>query len=396
MSSKYGDALPNAVEAVYFGMSICKAAAMYGVPKSTVTDKMQKSSKDLPGHNCFLGEALELQLVNWMVHMQHIGYGCTLVNVSQKVQDMVKNLQLVTPFPNGKPGCSWYYSFMKQHPYLWRWTLFPLGPKRAGISMQVVIEWFHGLCQYLCEEDLEEILQDPLRIFNTDDSEFPLAPKPSKVIGAKEDPHIYCATSLKKDQITVMVAGLATAHYIPPVIVFLGECFRSNPVPDFPEASFGYNKTCWMDGALFDSWVQNVFNVVLTEFWVKMPALLLIDGAWSHINHETAEFCVANGITLYVFLPNATHIIQPLDLQLMRALRWHYHKEVWQWLGDHLWGLFTKWDFAGVVKKVWKKSATVTNAVNGFKLAGIFPFDMKAEVSKAGSSRAVWSTPTPS
>ena len=43
MSSKHGDALQKAVEAVYHGMSVCKAAGMYRVPKSTVSDKMQKS-----------------------------------------------------------------------------------------------------------------------------------------------------------------------------------------------------------------------------------------------------------------------------------------------------------------------------------------------------------------
>ena len=106
-----------------------------------------------------------------------------------------------------------------------------------------------------------------------------------------------------------------------------------------------------MNGALFEVWVQNVFNVALTEHWVKKPVLLLTDGAQSYIKLETAEFCVANSITLYVFLPNATHIMQPLDLQLMGAFKQHYHEEVQWWLSDHLGELFTKWDFAGVFKR---------------------------------------------
>ena len=127
-----------------------------------------------------------LWLANWMVHMQCIGYGCTWVYLCQKVQDKVKSLKLVTPFPSDKPGHSWYYSFMKWHPYLSRQTLLPLGHERACISMPMVIEWCHGLCQYLCEEGLEEILQDPLRIFNADKSHFLLPQSPQKSSGSKK------------------------------------------------------------------------------------------------------------------------------------------------------------------------------------------------------------------
>ena len=57
-----------------------------------------------------------------------------------------------------------------------------------------------------------DILQDPSRIYNCDETGFPLAPKMKKVTALKYDKHVYQGrTTANKTQITVL---LATAHYV--------------------------------------------------------------------------------------------------------------------------------------------------------------------------------------
>ena len=61
------------------------------------------------------------------------------------------------------------------------------------------------------------------RIYNCDETGFPLAPKPGKVIAMKTDKHVYQAgTSSKKTQITMLICCSASGHYIPPLVVYPG------------------------------------------------------------------------------------------------------------------------------------------------------------------------------
>lgn len=68
-------------------------------------------------------------------------------------------------------------------------------------------------------------------------------------------------------------------------------------------------------------YIGNTFIPWLKSHNNKFPVLLLIDGHRSHLTLNVCRLCEDNYIILYSLLPNATHIIQPLDVSVFRALK---------------------------------------------------------------------------
>lgn len=86
-------------------ISIRKAAAAHGVPKSTLYDyasgKVEIGSR--PGPDTILTAAEELKIVEYIKNMSIIGYGRTKEQVSNIVKDMLKKDGRLNPF---KRGCT--------------------------------------------------------------------------------------------------------------------------------------------------------------------------------------------------------------------------------------------------------------------------------------------------
>ena len=155
----------------------------------------------------------------------------------------------------------------------------------------------------------------------------------------------------------------------------------------FPGGLFSNSSNGWMDGTLFHSWLEFGFNEGITKCNVRKPVLLLIDGVRCHISIETLEFCATNDIILYILYPNATHLIQALDLVLMGIIKTAYKEEVWQWLIANLGEVFDKYIFIKVFMKVWDRAAKVEHAIRGFELSGIYPLNpAKVKMGKLAPS----------
>ena len=106
--------LDAAIVAVHTGMPVRRAAAMFGVPKSTLQDKI---SGKVPvsmrkGPTPYLSMELEDQIESWLVKMARIGYGQMRLDVINKVQELVVKLKIPTPFPDARPSHKWYQLFM--------------------------------------------------------------------------------------------------------------------------------------------------------------------------------------------------------------------------------------------------------------------------------------------
>ena len=113
-------ALDVAIVGVHTGMSICRVAAVFGVLRMTLQDKikgktpieMKKEPKPC------LTEEIEDKIEDWLLEMAHISYGHTHRDALNKVQELVTKCNIPNPFPDGKPTMKWYRLFMKQHSIL--------------------------------------------------------------------------------------------------------------------------------------------------------------------------------------------------------------------------------------------------------------------------------------
>jgi hypothetical protein len=244
-----------------------------------------------------------------------------------------------------------------------------------------IVWWFEDLAKYLNDNYAEgiDILKDPSRVYNADESGFPQDPKSGKILAPRGSKNVYSTCSSDKSQITVLACMSATAHYLPPMLVFPGERFRGyNPLEGFTEAVLGRTKSGWMDSELFYTWVRDHFITAISERSIKRPVILFVDGHTSHINLELAELCKSENIILYCLLEHASHILQPCDVALFSPLKKHWRDAVRDYQCKNPGEFVSKTTFASVFKTAWTNGATVDVAVKGFRYTGLFPFSVES------------------
>ena len=108
-------ALDTAIVGVHTGMSICRVAAMCGVLRMTLQDKVKgKTPIEMKkGPKPYLTEEIEDKIEDWLLEMARISYGQTCRDVLNKVQELVTKHNIPNPFPDGKPTMKWHRLFMK-------------------------------------------------------------------------------------------------------------------------------------------------------------------------------------------------------------------------------------------------------------------------------------------
>lgn len=111
--------LKEAVKVVQMGMSLCYVSEFfYGILKSTLVDKVSghTSLNKKKGPEPMLSRDLEDRITKWLTTMAWIGYGQMKNNVLNKVQELVKKMNIITLFPDNPLSDNWYRLFMKKHP----------------------------------------------------------------------------------------------------------------------------------------------------------------------------------------------------------------------------------------------------------------------------------------
>ena len=91
-----------------------------------------------------------------------------------------------------------------------------------------------------------------------------------------------------------------------------------------------------MDQDLFYNWLEQSFIPEIEKHHILKPVLLLIDGAKVHISLFISELCNEHNIMLYTYLPSLMHLLQALDLELMRLVKTTYWQEVWKWMSNNI------------------------------------------------------------
>ena len=94
---------------------------------------------------------------------------------------------------------------------------------------------------------------------------------------------------------------------------------------------------------------------------------------------------------MYTLFPNAMHIIQPLDLVLMGSIKKSYREEMRKWLLANIGEAYDKYQFIDVFHSTYDTSATMSNAVRGFEIAGIYPWDPSKAQSKKLAPASLYS-----
>jgi len=88
-------------------------------------------------------------------------------------------------FNGGSPSKKWLKLFMKRHPTVAKRTVEKVTKSRSQVTQTQIEHWFDNVYSFFSENNMTDILDDPSRIFNTDESGFMLCPQGEKVLSIR-------------------------------------------------------------------------------------------------------------------------------------------------------------------------------------------------------------------
>ena len=382
--------MEKAYEAVAAGkMSVRKAADEYGVPRSTLHDRVtgRVALKARSGVKRHLSDEEEASLVEYLIGCASVGYAKSGKDVLAIAQQMAS-----TRDPKVEITRGWWDSFRARHPEVTLRRAEPLSYARATASSPDTINNYFDLLEQTIEAN--SLSQRPGQIFNCDETGMPLSHKPPKVLAHVGQKHPYAVTSGDRSQITILACASASGYSIPPMVVY----DRKSLQPDMTEGEvpgtfYSLSESGWMNAELFEEWFKHHFLVHAPSI---RPLLLLLDGHTSHYNPSFLKLAAKEGIIVFCLPPHTTHLLQPLDNGVFSSLKHHWGKECQRFHAKNLGKVLNCCNFMAVFSKAWVEGMAISNVVSCFRAVGVYPVNRRVALAQAThESSSLQCAPTP-
>ncbi|CAI7996987.1 Tigger transposable element-derived protein 6 [Geodia barretti] len=367
------EAMDHALRATSEGMSVREAASQYGVPKSTLHDRVSGRVQPgaVPGAHRYLDVEEEEEVVRWLEGCASIGYAKSVREVRSIVGAIVaakNNLE------NFVVSHGWWDRFRARHPHLTLRTGESLAYHRAVSTNRFVIDKYFDL--------LEEVLVSnnlcfaPHLIFNADETGLPLQHRPGKRVAVRGQKHVHVVNSGNKAHISVLACVSASGYAIPPMVIFPRKTLTPHlTTQEVPGTIYGLSASGWMDRELFQEWFHRHF---LQHVPSSRPLLLVLDGHSSHYSLEFIREATLEGVIVFCLPPHTTHITQPLDVSAFHSLKTYWDSECDKFMSANPGRLITIYQFSSLFSLAWSRAMTPQTIVSGFKATGVFPLNRRA------------------
>lgn len=273
-------------------------------------------------------------------------------------------------------GKKWMKKFLQRHPNL-------SIRKPEALSIQRALGYNSSKVRIFEEVLKKELFNTdgscriiPENIYNVDETGVSVNHKPQKILAQKGKRSVSVITSAEKGRTVTAVCCMSAAGvFCPPFFVFPRKRFKSELLDRGPVGSVGAaNPSGWINEQLFSLWFDHFLNFYQPASRT-CPSLLIMDGHASHTNNlQLVNKARANNVIILVLPSHCTHKIQPLDVAVFKSLKTHYDRAVNCWLHCHPGRAVRETDVAELFAQAWGKSATVANAISGFKKSRINPF----------------------
>ncbi|XP_073991864.1 uncharacterized protein [Rhodnius prolixus] len=383
------DQMKAALQDVGQGTTVSEAAKKHSVPRVTLMYKVKGISpvSRRMGPSTVLTSEEEEVLVLWISSVARAGFPITKTQLLMSVRQLIKKLDRPNPFSNNLPGKSWYKGFRNRHPETATRISENLTVSRANVTNASLKAWYDEVSRYMNEEGIADVLEEPARLFNADETAFLLNPKGNLVLSNKQDKNVYQVFNTDdEDCLTVLITGNAEGQLAPPLIVFQYQRIPFHITQSIPSGwGVGKSDSGWTTGVVFYEYLANIFYPWLVRQGIRFPVILFIDGHTAHLTLETSQFCVEKRIILVALHPNATHFIQPMDISVFKSLKQNWQEKVHEWRFHNNDRILGKADFALLLKSVLEELSPEI-LQNGFKKCGLFPWKPQEVIEQQESS----------
>ncbi|OQR82362.1 hypothetical protein ACHHYP_16173 [Achlya hypogyna] len=306
---------------------------------------------------------LERDIVSWIIGMQQSGMPVTRRFVLVKVGIICSVLGL-PPLTEG-----WYERFLGRHPVLATRHAQVISRARNSPTEQDMINVFNTMLGYVVQEHL-----DASRIFNMDESGFLSHSKSKKVVAAKGSPNVWAQTMATSFHLTYVACVSAAGYVVPPLFILPGvrvdEAIAT--AMTVPGSKITCTESGFINARVMHLWLDMLATSVPDS--IKRPLLLTLDGYGGHFSSEIVTKAYELQIIMLCLPPNATHLVQPLDVAVFGPLKKHIAKTILDYMVETNTCSLTKAQAIQLASKSWQ-AITQENAINGFRACGLFPLN---------------------
>lgn len=361
-------ALTKAVRSYKAGtMSMRKAATKYGIPFGTLNNKCHGKCVNRVGAPLRLSPQCEQRLLTTIDHLAEWKVPMDGMDIRLLVKEYLDRSGISDArFKNNCPGPDWLKSFVARHRLTQR-LADNVKPARAEINRDSVNLYFDELEKALAAAPAENI-------YNFDETNITDNPGVKTVVCRRGLKRVERKMQHSKSSISLMYCGSASGVFLPPMVVYrAANCYTEWTLGGPAGSLYDCSKSGWFDARCFARWFTEVFvEHVQHQNGIKV---LLGDNLASHFTLEVIEQCVTYNIRFVCLLPNATHLLQPLDVAVFRPLKIEWRKILESWHKEsRVKGSIPKNQFPGLLKKL-QNQLKEENICSGFRAAGIFPTD---------------------
>jgi hypothetical protein len=264
--------------------SVFATSKEFKIPRTTLIRHLASNEIATKSGPCpILGPADEAILVEWIKT-------CTEKGTPRRKADIIAAAEKILELRNNSRKLSdgWFRRFMSRHT-----DLSVRKPEKVTSASSIVSEtdirnWFKKIDDYFLKHDLLEVLTDPDRVFNADESFFYLDPSDSTVIAPKGCKNVYqIEKSPSKSGMTVLYNVSGSGIIVPPMIVYEGSRIKPDIIQSVPsDWGIGASQNGWMTQELIIGYIKKVFDKFLNENNVKRPVIWFLDGHSSHMSYE--------------------------------------------------------------------------------------------------------------
>ena len=163
---------------------------------------------------------------------------------------------------------------------------------------------------------------------------------------------------VKREKHTLICCVSAAGYALPPFLIYPRKRISEKLKEEcLPQTVFACSDNGWITKEIYLHW----FKFFIANISPNRPVLLIEDGHASRISVEVIELARENNIHLLCLPSHTTHLLQPLNVGVFKALKSFYSKECSKYLANNPGRVITTDIIASLFAKAWPLSVTPVN-----------------------------------
>ena len=241
---------------------------------------------------------------------------------------------------------------------------------RAKVNHAMVRDFFEEYAK-----DTEGI--PPQNIINYDETNLTDEPGKKKVIVKRGTKYPEKIMNSSKASVSLMMTGTASGIVLPPYVCYRAiHLYDARTIGGPTGARYNRTKSGWFDGVTFEDYFKKIILPYCRRLSVKK--VLIGDNLSSHLSPEVVRLCEENNILFKFLVPNATHLLQPLDVAFFAPFKrkWGEILDKWKMGPGRNLSAVEKTQFPKLLNTLLRsiEANAPANLRAGFEKCGIYPF----------------------